>query len=47
MQKTKLIKKHKLSYSLFSFMYNLKNKFLIQKNKEIKCLMDQVHQKNA
>ncbi|STA74175.1 Uncharacterised protein [Campylobacter lari] len=27
MQKTKLIKKHKLSYSLFSFMYNLKNKF--------------------
>lgn len=27
MQKTKLIKKYKLSYSLFSFMYNLKNKF--------------------
>ncbi len=27
MQKTKLIKKNKLSYSLFSFMYNLKNKF--------------------
>lgn len=31
MQKTKLIKKYKLSYSLFSFMYNLKNKFQFKK----------------